>query len=61
MIKLLIIFTQLQSMELKFSIIHLGDVRFTHFLSLYIFYLQLICWALHCYKALQRNKVELMK
>ena len=29
--------------------------------SILIFYLQLICWGLHCYKALERNKVELMK
>ena len=29
--------------------------------SILIFYLQLICWALHCFKALQRNKVELVK
>ena len=36
MIILLIIFTHYntEDMELKFSIVHLGDVRFTHFLSL---------------------------
>ena len=61
MIKLLIIFTRTIT-KYGIEIFNYTFRRCTFYsFSILIFYLQLICWALHCYKALQRNKVELMK